>query len=79
MCPSGSSRPTLEKIGDIYVSKWTRSDGKSVTALWSPNGITYTKLDVGYKTKVYNYMGKEIKSFDKNRFMISSGVTYIVK
>lgn len=79
MCPSGSSRPTLEKTGNIYVSKWTRPDGKSVTALWSPNGITYTKVNIVLKAKVYNYMGKEIKSFDTNRFMVTSGVTYIVK
>lgn len=77
MCPSGSTRPTLNIDGDIYTSTWTKPDGAKVSAIWSPNGTCYKNLNIS-GVKLYDYLGNAIKQNSKNSFLVSSGVTYSV-
>lgn len=75
MCPSGSTRPTLEVRGKTYLSSWCRPDGKNVWAVWSTkeNG---TAIKIQGKYSAFNWMGKRIKKNVKNA--IGTGVTYYV-
>jgi hypothetical protein len=78
-CPNGSTRPTLEVHGDIYISKWVRPDGKRVWAVWDTNGICYQSLSITGKPKYYDYLGNVISKISENNFKVGSGVTYIVE
>jgi hypothetical protein len=77
-CPDGSTRPTLEVHGDIYISNWERPDGKKVWAIWNANGICYQNLTITGKPKCYDYLGNVIGKISENNFKVGSGVTYIV-
>lgn len=79
MMPSGSSRPVLEIIGDIYKAHWIRPDGKIVWAFWNPKGscgnhqLVYTGSPM-----FYDYTGNYLKNFNNGKFEISPAVMYVV-
>lgn len=77
-CPSGSTRPTLELYGDIYISKWTKPDDKKVWVIWDANGTCYKKITITGNPKYYDFLGNELNKVNSNNFKIASGVTYII-
>lgn len=77
-CPNGSTRPTLEVFGDIFISKWVKPDGKKVWAIWNANGTCYQSVSIIGSPKYYDFLGREIYNTNSNNFKITSGVTYII-
>lgn len=74
LCPSGSSRPSLEIDGDTYVSSWQRPDGKLVWAIWNKSREKSITCRVKGNAKYYNYMGEKIT----RPKTLGQGVTYIL-
>ena len=61
MCPSGSTRPELTVTDNIYQTSWTKPDGTSVCAIWTPAAPFDCKLSVeGTITNAYDMNGKSI-------------------
>ena len=56
MLPSGSTRPELTICENVFEAKWTRPDGKRVTAMWSPYTPFWKKADWSSDAKFYDHM-----------------------
>lgn len=78
MCPSGSTRPTLIKKGDIYLSGWICPNKQFVWAIWKAKGSSDIKLNIRGKCVLKDYMGATVKRTNKTTIRVSSGVTYII-
>ena len=74
LCPSGSTRPTLWKRGDLYMSSWKRPDRKRVWAIWVGKGTEKIEVEIKGKSEIYDYLGKKIDNVSS----ATTGVTYIV-
>lgn len=76
MLPDQSTRPNLNVENDIYTSTWIRPDKKQVTAYWTSFGEKTIKIK--RRTKVFDFMGNEVKA-KKHYINISNGVTFVIK
>ena len=59
ICPSKSTRPRIQRKGNVYIAKWKRPDGKKVTALWTSKGIEKVELSTAPQ-KIFDYLGNEV-------------------
>ena len=77
MCPNNSTRPVIEKKGDLYVATWKRPDNIEMTAVWcleKKHGVKIKKQ--GVSVKCYDIYGKMI--LENSKFLnITSSLTYI--
>ncbi len=61
MCPSGSTRPELTIVDNIYQTAWTKPDGTPICAIWTPSMPLDCKLAVeGTIKAAYDLNGKPI-------------------
>lgn len=77
MCPNRSTRPKLEKNGNVYSATWKRPDGKNVWALWTSKSEEVVKLNIKGKYKIYNLNGDE-QSYNSCDYTITPSIIYIV-
>ncbi len=78
MLPTGSTRPTLLREGNSYVSSWKRKDGKKVWALWNSKGDETIDIEITGKAEFYNFLGERLEKHNSGKLNIGKGVTYIV-
>lgn len=77
MCPSGSTRPTLETTDEkLYVARWQRTDGKYVAAIWSLGGFMHT-MPLTRNLEAFDYLGKTI-SPQSGLYRITAAPIYFV-
>ena len=67
MCPNKSTRPKLERHGNVYIASWKRPDKKKAWALWTSKKDETINLDINGKYKVFNDRGEEILAKDGKR------------
>lgn len=73
MCPKGSTRPTMEQKGNLYLSSWETPLGVKMYAVWAEKGFVQKDcLDFEGTGKIYDMFGKKNKNF-----IISESVTYL--
>ena len=77
MLPSGSSRPTLVRDGDVYLSSWKRQDGKKVYAIWTSKGKNTVDLRMKGKYDCYDINGKLV-NVSKHKIEVSPSILYFV-
>lgn len=77
MLPNLSTRPKLERNGDMYMASWSQPGGKRVWALWTMNKERFIRLIVDGDFKVYNIHGDEISIYSPS-VKISPSIIYIV-
>ena len=77
MCPSGSSRPKLEKKGEVYLSSWKKTNGGDVWALWHPSKEKKIFLVIEGNAQLYDFLGNQVL-YNDNQITVSPGVVYIV-
>lgn len=77
MCPNNSTRPKLERNGNVYVATWKRPDGKKVWSLWASKSKEKISLNIKGEYKIYDLKGDEIPH-DSNKLYITPSVIYIV-
>lgn len=78
LCPSGSTRPSLIKKGDLYLSGWKLPNGKHIWAIWNSKSEVDVKLKIKGSYSMKNYMGDKVKKNKKEPIRVSTGVTYII-
>ncbi len=78
LCPSGSTRPELTKVGKSYVANWTRPDGVKTWAIWTANGSEKLRLTLqGKVLEARNHLGEAVK-LTENEYVASSAMLYLV-
>lgn len=77
MCPNKSTRPKLERYGDVYIASWKRPDRGKVWALWTSKKDGTVALNIKGNHKVYDNHGKEISMSTAN-VNVTPSVIYIV-
>lgn len=78
MLPSGSTRPRLTVSGNVFEARWTRPDGKRVTAMWSPYAPLWRKIDRGTNAEFFDYMNQPLPK-PKKGIMLTEAVVYMVE
>lgn len=79
MYPDGSTNPVVS-VGsnDVYTANWTRPDGKSVVAVWSPRSKVTGRLVVtGTVEAAFDHLGNAA-AVDPKQFTADSGIVYLV-
>lgn len=76
MLPSGSTRPKIARIGDVFIAKWKRSNNSKVTALWTSKDDSYVKIP-SFDGEIYNVSGQQMK-IDIEKVSVSPSVLYFV-
>ena len=76
MCPSGSTRPQITRIGDIFMAKWKQPKGQQVTALWTSKGTETFGLN-SVPANVYDIMGNKV-NIQSNAVTVSPSVIYLL-
>ena len=77
MCPDKSTRPSLKRKGNVFMSQWKRPDGKKVYALWTSEKDEIIKLNYSGTFTCYDINGKEIK-INGQSVEITPSVKYLV-
>lgn len=77
MLPNMSTRPILERYGDVYIASWKRPDGKKVWALWTSKNVNKVHLNIGGRFTVYDLYGNTTDLY-KNTYVASPSIVYIV-
>lgn len=77
MCPNKSSRPQLQRRGDVYLAFWKRPDGKKAWAVWTSKEKVRVKLNVKGKYDAYNNHGNEMK-ISPSCLEVSPSVIYVI-
>lgn len=78
MCPNKSTRPKLERHGNVYIASWKRPDKKKAWALWTSKKDETINLDINGKYKVFNDRGEEILGEGFSEMKITPSVIYII-
>lgn len=74
MCPSKSTRPQIQRKGNVYIATWKQPNGKKVSAIWTSKGIE--KIGVAnVPQKIFDYLGNEVEVFDST-IVVSPIVQY---
>lgn len=76
MCPKGSTRPVLEKEGNLYRCRWKRPDGKSITALWAPEQTLVYPLGK-FRGQAVDHLGNKVV-LKRRSVRVGDGVVYLV-
>lgn len=78
----GDAIPVVKNHNGLYFAEWTKSDGTSVSAIWTGMYKKRVNIDFSGDVKtVKNYLGKDIsyKVTDKTiSLTVSGGIVYIV-
>jgi hypothetical protein len=74
MCPSGSTRPQITRIGDVFVAKWKQPKGTNITAMWTAKGAETVDLN-SFPDKVYDIMGNKV-NIQSNAITVSPSIMY---
>jgi len=79
MLPSGSTRPKLYNLGQIYLSSWVHPQLGKVYAIWTKEDTINVGLKFEGNAHLYSYMDieNEINIEDYSQFEIGPGITYI--
>lgn len=77
MCPDGSSRPKLERIGNVYIATWKRPDKEKVWALWTSRKKELVKVGVSGNLRIYNMTGAKT-DINPNEMEISPSIIYLI-
>ena len=74
MCPSKSTRPQIQRKGNVYIATWKQPNGKKVSAIWTSRSIE--KIGVAnVPQKIFDYLGNEVKVLDTT-IVVSPMVQY---
>lgn len=78
--PSGSVQGTKWQNGDVCVVNWTRPDGKTGWAIWSP--LVSQEMDIeiqGDVDEAFDYLGEPVDSVPKHgKITISNKILYLI-
>lgn len=76
MCPSGSTRPQITRVGSVYVAKWKKKGKKCVTAVWTSD----KNISVGvepFEGDIYDIYGKR-ETMNERVLNASPSILYFV-
>lgn len=74
--PSGSTRPVISFLDDVFLATWTRPDGETVNAVWyTGEGEAASNIQIVGKPRFVDMLGSRMKIKDLD--IITRGVTYI--
>ena len=76
MCPSGSTRPRIARLGNVYVAKWKDPASQNVTAIWTSKGECKIKSHA-YQGKVYDLSGSQL-TIDSDEILVTPSILYFV-
>ena len=77
MCPDKSTRPSLKRKGNVFMSQWKRPDGKKVYALWTSKGKIYVSLSVKGNYNCYDINDSDVL-FPENQVEVSPSILYFI-
>lgn len=78
LCPTGSSRPSLEKKGSAYLANWTQPDGTKVWAIWSAMKACEVELNVrGEVAEALNHLGEK-QPHPGKEYTVTPAILYLV-
>lgn len=76
MCPSGSTRPRIARLRDVYVAKWKDPASQNVTAIWTSKGECKIKFHA-YQGKFYDLSGSQL-TIDSDEILVTPSILYFV-
>lgn len=78
MCPDKSSRPSLIKRGNVYISWWKNPEKRKVWAVWTSKEPEQVSLKIKGKYKCFKDNGDEILNMNPSKVIVKPSVLYIV-
>lgn len=78
MCPSMSSRPELQIVGDTYLCSWKRPDKKRVWAIWNSSCEKEIEIKMSGHPQYFDYLGNRLTLDPSGKISVGQGVIYIV-
>ena len=76
MCPSGSTRPLITRMGDVFVAKWKQPKGTNITAMWTTKRAKTVDLK-SFPDTVFDIMGNKV-NIQSTAIAVSPSVIYLL-
>ena len=75
---AATSYPTITEYEGIKIVSWQSSQGGCFVVWSEDNKDVNIKLRYSLSAKMYNYIGDEISDIDKNNFLVTDDVVFII-